>query len=47
MKQDPICKMMVDEKNTNFISQINNKTIFLCSLNCKEKLEKNPQKYGY
>ena len=47
MAKDPICGMNVDEKKAKYISDINGQKIYLCSSNCKDKFDKEPEKYGY
>jgi YHS domain-containing protein len=47
MFKDPVCGMMVDEKTAQHKSNIEGKTVFLCSAGCKTQFESNPKKYGY
>ncbi len=47
MFKDPVCNMMVDEKNAKFVSEYKEKKIYLCSAACKSQFDKNPSKYGY
>ncbi len=42
---DPVCKMKV-EKNTAFKSIYNDKEYYFCAANCKQKFDKEPQKYA-
>lgn len=46
-QKDPVCNMMVDEKKTLHISEVNGKKIYLCSAQCKGQFDQNPGKYGY
>jgi Cu+-exporting ATPase len=47
MFKDPVCNMMVDEKKTQYVSEVNGQKVYLCSSNCKSEFEQNPNKYGY
>jgi YHS domain-containing protein len=47
MAKDPVCNMMVDEKKTQHISEVNGRKIYLCSGACKTQFDQNPSKYGY
>lgn len=47
MFKDPVCEMMVDEKNAVHISEIGERKIYLCSASCKTQFDANPAKYGY
>lgn len=47
MTKDPVCNMMINEQNVEHMSEINGKKVFLCSMACKNKFDKNPKKYGY
>ena len=47
MFKDPVCGMMVDEKTAQHKSDIEGKTVFLCSAGCKTQFESNLKKYGY
>ncbi|MGI0042731.1 MAG: YHS domain-containing protein [Nitrososphaeraceae archaeon] len=47
MFKDPVCKMMIDEKNAAHISEIGGNKIYLCSAGCKRQFDANPTKYGY
>jgi YHS domain-containing protein len=46
-QKDPVCNMMIDEKNAQHTSEINEQKIYLCSAHCKSQFDKNPSKYGY
>ena len=47
MFKDPVCGMMVDEKNAQHISEVGGKKVYLCCAACKSEFDKNPDKYGY
>jgi YHS domain-containing protein len=47
MFKDPVCGMMVDEKNAQYISEVGGKEVYLCCAACKSEFDKNPGKYGY
>jgi YHS domain-containing protein len=47
MFKDPVCKMMVDEKKTKFVSDAGGRKVYLCSAMCKGEFDRNPAKYGY
>jgi YHS domain-containing protein len=44
-QKDPVCNMMVDEKNAQHISEANGQKIYLCSAQCKNQFDQNPSKY--
>jgi YHS domain-containing protein len=39
--------MMVNEKKTQHVSEVNGQKIYLCAAGCKSQFEQNPGKYGY
>jgi Cu+-exporting ATPase len=45
MGKDPVCGMMVDEKNAKYKSEHMGKTYYFCNKACKETFDKNPMKY--
>lgn len=45
MAQDPVCKMTVDEKKAAATSAQKGETYYFCSKSCREKFEKEPEKY--
>jgi YHS domain-containing protein len=47
MFKDPVCKMMVDERTAENVSEIGGKKVYLCSAMCKEEFDMNPGRYGY
>ncbi|MBI4710580.1 MAG: YHS domain-containing protein [Nitrospirae bacterium] len=46
MAQDPVCKMNVDEKKAAGTSSYKGKTYYFCEKSCKEKFDKEPEKYA-
>ncbi len=42
---DPVCKCTVEEDKTGFSSEHEGKKIYFCSVECKEKFEKDPFMY--
>jgi len=47
MAKDPVCGMNVDESTAQYTSEVNGQKVYLCCSDCKEKFDKDPQKYGY
>jgi YHS domain-containing protein len=47
MFKDPICGMMVDERNAKFKSEHEGLMFYFCSANCKQTFDKDPHKYGH
>jgi YHS domain-containing protein len=47
MMKDPICGMMVDERNTALKSEHEGQTFYFCSASCKKKFDSDPHKYGH
>ncbi|MCL7383103.1 MAG: YHS domain-containing protein [Thaumarchaeota archaeon] len=45
MAKDPVCGMMVDEKNAKYVSEYKARRYYFCSLTCKNLFDKNPEKY--
>lgn len=45
MAIDPVCKMEVDEKKAQFISEYKGIRYYFCAPGCKRKFEKEPEKY--
>lgn len=43
--EDPVCHMKLDKSNVKFKSEYKGKTYYFCSLSCKKKFDKNPEKY--
>ena len=47
MAKDPVCNMLVDERKTQHVSEVNGRKAYLCSASCKSQFDQNPSKYGY
>ena len=45
MARDPVCNMDVVENEAAATSEYKGKIYYFCSKNCKEKFDKNPEKY--
>jgi len=45
MAIDPVCKMRVDEKKAAATSDYKGKTYYFCAKVCKERFDKDPEKY--
>jgi Cu+-exporting ATPase len=43
--KDPVCNMSVDEKKAAATSIYKGTTYFFCSRGCKEKFDKEPEKF--
>jgi Cu+-exporting ATPase len=43
--KDPVCNMDVDEKKAAATSVYKGETYYFCAKICKEKFEKEPEKY--
>jgi YHS domain-containing protein len=43
--KDPVCGMEVNEKTAKYKTEYLGKTYYFCCSICKEKFEKNPNKY--
>jgi YHS domain-containing protein len=46
MTKDPVCKMEVDAKTAAATSTYRGQTYFFCSKGCKEKFDRDPEKYA-
>ncbi len=46
MNTDPVCGMQVDKQEAAGTSNYNGKEVYFCSLECKQKFDKNPQQYA-
>src|SRR5690242_16508083 len=46
MKQDPVCGMQVEEQKAAGMSTHEGQKYYFCSLQCKEKFDRNPQQYA-
>ena len=45
MAKDPVCQMTVDEKKTAATSIYKGKTYYFCAKGCKERFDKEPEKF--
>jgi YHS domain-containing protein len=45
MVQDPVCGMQVDEKRAAHTSQVQGRTHYFCSSECKQMFDREPQRY--
>ena len=45
MAKDPVCNMQVDEGKAADTSVYKNVTYYFCAKSCKEKFDKEPEKY--
>jgi YHS domain-containing protein len=45
MAKDPVCEMEVNEKEAAVTYEYKGKTYYFCAVECKEKFEKNPEKF--
>jgi len=46
MALDPVCKMNVDESKAAATSSCNGQTYYFCCVACKNKFDKEPQKFA-
>jgi len=42
---DPVCKMEIDEKTSQYKSKVGGKDVYFCCPNCKAIFDKKPSKY--
>lgn len=45
MAQDPVCKMHVDPPRAAAQSSYKGQTHYFCAVGCKQKFDKDPEKY--
>ncbi|NOZ60181.1 MAG: YHS domain-containing protein [Calditrichaeota bacterium] len=45
MVKDPVCGMMMDEKEATATAEYKNKSYYFCSSHCKMSFDKEPEKY--
>ncbi|MBI5188661.1 MAG: YHS domain-containing protein [Nitrospirae bacterium] len=45
MAKDPVCNMDVDEKKAAATSVYKGKAYYFCAKGCKERFDKDPEKY--
>lgn len=43
--KDPVCGMVLSEEKAPFSTEYKEKTYFFCGQGCKERFEKDPEKY--
>ena len=46
MVTDPVCKMKIDEIKAAGSSVYKGQTYYFCALSCKQKFDKEPEKYA-
>lgn len=46
MTKDPVCGMVVDEKNAAATASYEGQMYYFCSAGCKSKFEKDPGRYA-
>jgi YHS domain-containing protein len=46
MTKDPVCKMEIDEKQTNFHSEYGGRKFHFCSEECKDTFDSQPERYA-
>jgi len=46
MAIDPVCKMEIDEKTSQFRSKVEGKDVYFCCSSCKSIFDKQPSKYN-
>ncbi len=42
---DPVCRMTIESEKAAATSEYKGKTIYFCMSGCKEKFDKEPEKY--
>jgi len=47
MQRDPVCAMMVDDRNAKYKSEHDGRTFYFCSAGCKATFDRDPHKYGH
>ncbi len=45
MVTDPVCKMKIEESKAAGSSVYKGETYYFCALSCKQKFDKEPEKY--
>jgi YHS domain-containing protein len=45
MAKDPVCQMMVDEKQAAATAAYQGVTYYFCAVGCKRAFEQSPEKY--
>jgi YHS domain-containing protein len=44
--KDPVCGMMIDDKDAAATSEYNGKRYYFCSQDCKVEFDENPKDYA-
>ncbi len=44
--KDPVCAMVIEEKDAVGTSEYHDKTYYFCSNDCKEEFDENPEDYA-
>lgn len=45
MAEDPVCRMEVNESKAAATSKYKDRTYYFCAAGCKERFDKEPEKY--
>jgi YHS domain-containing protein len=45
MTKDPVCKMVVDEKEAKWITEYEGVVYYFCSPECKQEFDDDPEEY--
>jgi YHS domain-containing protein len=45
MPRDPVCGMILDEKASKFKIHYEEETYYFCSVKCKKRFKRNPEKF--
>lgn len=45
MVKDPVCRMVLDENKAAFSTEYKGERYYFCGAGCKERFEKDPEKY--
>jgi Cu+-exporting ATPase len=46
MRKDPVCGMQVDEAKAAATADYQGQTYYFCAASCKEKFQRDPQRYA-
>ena len=44
--KDPVCGMMVDEKEAQFVTDLDGQAFYFCSAGCKKAFDKDPSRFS-
>lgn len=47
MQRDPVCGMIVDEKEASLRSELDGTDFYFCSSHCKNEFDKDPHRFGH